>query len=365
MWLHNTSDVLIGLAYFAIPVLLLYFLSKRKDLPFPRMFALFGLFILLCGSTHVLEAYTTVEPVYRLSGFFKVMTAAVSILTAIQLAPLIPKAMALRSPDELEKLNVKLQGEVKERVEAESALARHSAELRTANKNLARSNEELEQYAYLVSHDLQEPLRTLTSYATLLREGHGDALDEDGTFFVEQLVGASTRMHTLIQELLAYARLANEGPQHERISLAALVEEARGNLAPAIEESGAEISHGDLPRIFADRAQMLQLLQNLLGNALKYRASDHAPRIEIVAEEDDGEVRFGVRDDGIGIDEKDQDKIFRLFRRLHSQDTYEGTGVGLAFCRRLVEQHDGRIWVESRPGAGSTFWVALPRYDGS
>lgn len=226
--------------------------------------------------------------------------------------------------------------------------------------SLTESNTALEQFAYVASHDLQEPLRTMSVHAQLLSRNYRTALDAEAAQSLDFLVSASERMSKLVRDLLAYARLATE---HERPSSAALdedLEAALSHLDQAITESGATVTHDPLPTLQVDRGQMVRLFQNLVGNAVKYRKQTEPPTVHIQATQQGSEWVISVRDNGIGFDPKYASKIFEPFQRLHSAEDYPGTGVGLAICRRIVQAQRGRIWAESDGIQGATFYFTLP-----
>ncbi|MGE5504440.1 MAG: ATP-binding protein [Actinomycetota bacterium] len=233
-------------------------------------------------------------------------------------------------------------------------------ELRQAVDSLTAANTELERFAYVASHDLQEPLRTVVSFAQLLERRFRDQLGPEGQEYIQFLVGASTRMHWLINDLLAYSRIGVTDRPFGPVRARAACDAALENLQDSIGASGATVEVGDLPVVLGDEVQLMQVFQNLIGNALKFHAPGHAPRVTVRADRDpDGAWRFAVTDDGIGFDPSEQD-VFEIFRRLHPAHEYPGSGVGLTVCKRIVQRHNGRIWVESAPGAGSTFSFTLP-----
>jgi len=218
----------------------------------------------------------------------------------------------------------------------------------------------LRQFAYVASHDLQEPLRTVASYAQLLSRRYRGKLDHDADEFIQYMVGGVTRMHTLLNDMLAYSRVT-ESKDKPLIpaNLNRVVESALMNLEVAINESLAEISYDTLPTVSGDDIQLTQVFQNLIGNAIKYR-SEEMPKIEIIAEDQGDEWLIRVVDNGIGIDPQYNERIFGIFKRLHGREL-PGTGMGLAICKRIIERHNGRIWVEPVPyGKGSQFCFTLP-----
>ncbi len=249
--------------------------------------------------------------------------------------------------------NRQLQQEMAERQKAEVVVAQRSQEL-------ARSNAELEQMAYVASHDLQEPLRMVTSYLQLLEQRYGRQLDADAHDFIEFAVDGAKRMQALIDDLLSYSRVGTKAKPLQPTDCEAVMKTALQSLLMAMEESGAQIQWAGLPRVLGDAAQLTQLFQNLVANAIKFRG-EGVPRIDIRTEREDGFWRFEVRDNGIGIAPDYFERIFVMFQRLHNRSKYPGTGIGLAICKKIVEQHGGRIWVESAPGQGTVFKFTLPQ----
>jgi light-regulated signal transduction histidine kinase (bacteriophytochrome) len=233
--------------------------------------------------------------------------------------------------------------------------------LRAAYDELARSNAELQQFAYVASHDLQEPLRMIGSYTQLLERRYGDKLDADAREFMGFIVDGATRMKQLIEDLLAYSRVGTRGKELRPIPAQGALDRALVNLRAAIESSDAQITHDVLPEVNADDTQLTQLFQNLIGNAIKFRKTDETLRIHAGVQDTGGEWRFSVSDNGIGIEPQYFERIFMVFQRLHTRDEYPGTGIGLAICKKVVDRHRGRIWVESVQGKGSTFFFTLPK----
>jgi PAS domain S-box-containing protein len=241
-----------------------------------------------------------------------------------------------------------------EREELVEALAHRAAEL-------ARSNRELEQFTYIASHDLQEPLRMVGSYTQLLMNRYGNKLDADAHQFLEYAQEGAVRMRLLIDDLLAYSRLGTRAEPFRRVSVEKILAQALGNLREAIRETKAEVVSGPMPELDGDFTQLVQVFQNLIGNALKFHGTA-VPEVRISADKRASDWIFSVRDNGIGIPEEYKDRIFVIFQRLHTREEYPGTGIGLAVCKKVVERHGGTIWVESTGelGKGTTFYFTLP-----
>jgi signal transduction histidine kinase len=225
---------------------------------------------------------------------------------------------------------------------------------------LERTTEELEQLAYAVSHDLQEPLQLVLRNAELLSARHGDELDAEAGRFVEHLMESATRLQGMIDGVLAYSRLGGSPASPGPVDLDDVVTEVLRNLAPNLEEAEAQVHRGPLPTVVSDRQKLVQLFQNLVSNALKFRG-DESLKLTITARDDGGHWRFMVKDNGIGIEPRFHDRVFGMFQRLHTAEEYPGTGIGLALCKRIVQQQGGRIWVKSRPGEGAAFYFTLPK----
>lgn len=253
--------------------------------------------------------------------------------------------------EDLREANVALENDIADRRHVE-------ADLRVALERLQRSNEELERFAYVASHDLQEPLRGLILYSQLLERRYGSRLEGDGAAYLDFTVRAARRMHSLINDLLAYSRLMGGQQPLAPIDAEQACAAALDSLRPAITEAGATVTVAPLPVVLSDESQLTLLFEHLIGNAVKFRAPGVTPLVTVTAQRRNGQWEFAVADNGIGIEASEQD-IFQLFRRLHTQDAYPGTGVGLAICKRIVERHGGRLWVASQPGQGSTFFFTL------
>jgi len=237
---------------------------------------------------------------------------------------------------------------------------RAEEQLRQTSLNLERSNRDLQQFAYVASHDLSEPLRMVHSYLGLLKDHMKGKLDAESQEFISYAQDGATRMQTLINDLLAYSRVESVGRPFQPTNCEQVLISAMTNLKVAIEETKATITHDPLPIVDGDPTQLAQVFQNLIGNAIKFHGAE-PPRVHIHAEAREMEWFFSVRDSGIGIDPRFFERIFVIFQRLHTRQEYPGTGMGLAICNRIIERHGGRIWVESKPREGSTFFFTLPK----
>jgi signal transduction histidine kinase len=253
---------------------------------------------------------------------------------------------------ELQQQATALKLEVERRKEAEVALKERT-------EDLERSNEELQRFGYVAAHDLQEPLRMISQYMDLVRQRGGQAITPEVSGYIDHAVHGANRMRDLIDALLVCARVGHVATTDEIVDLNDVMLDVRQALSRALGAAGASLSYANLPTVTGDAAKLSQLFQNLIGNALKYRSSA-PPEVVVSAMEDDGRWVVSVRDNGIGIDAAHHREIFNAFQRLHRQETIPGTGIGLAICKRIVEQHGGQIWVESMPGAGSTFHFSIP-----
>ncbi|MCD4844997.1 MAG: PocR ligand-binding domain-containing protein [Methanosarcinales archaeon] len=248
-----------------------------------------------------------------------------------------------------------LQATVRDITESKKA----EAILEQALTDLKRSNKDLGQFAYVVSHDLQEPLRMVSSYVQLLERRYKGKLDPDADDFIGYAVDGANRMQTLIEDLLTYSRVGTRGKPFKPTDCEDILEKVLANLKLAIEDNNATVTYDSLPTVIADASQLVQLLQNLIGNAIKF-SGDNPLHVNISAKQKSDKWKFSVADNGIGIEPEFFERIFIIFQRLHSREEYIGTGIGLAVCKKIVERHDGEIWVESEPGEGTTFCFTIP-----
>lgn len=336
-WLYVISELLIWIAYFLIPLIIInYILRKKAVLKFNKAYLYFAAFILLCGSTHFLDAMMFWIPMYRLNALLRLSTALVSLATVYHLIKILPEAFKQRTSLELER-------EVQRRLAVEEQLAE-------ANKNL-------EAFAYVASHDLQEPLRKINTFSSLLIERNRENLDPMSLDLAGKISRASARMRSMIQDVLTLSSIT-ENPEFKQLNVRDAVNNALDDLELKIKERDATIRVGELPTVYGNSGQLYQLFLNLIGNSLKF--SEGRPVITITGETSGSTAFIRLRDNGIGIDEKDTAKIFQPFQRLHSKSEYEGSGIGLAICKRIVEIHKGTIEVKSQLGEGTEFIIGLP-----
>jgi PAS domain S-box-containing protein len=232
--------------------------------------------------------------------------------------------------------------------------------LRILNQQLQRSNDDLEQFASIISHDLKEPLRTVSSFVQLLNRKYRDKLDERGQIFMQQILEGTDHMRTLLDDLLSYSLLGGNSLNFQSIQLEEVLQDVKRKLDKRIKENRAEITSSGLPEVYGDRMQLFIVMQNLISNSLKYR-SDNSPRIEITYKtKSNKECVVCLEDNGIGFEQKHAERIFQIFQRLHLRAEYEGTGIGLAICKKIIDRHGGRIWAESEPDQGTKFCFTLP-----
>jgi len=380
VWLHVISDSLIAAAYFAIPVVLVLFIRRRPDLPFSWMFVLFGVFIVACGSTHLMEVWNLWHGNYWVAGVIKAATAAASVPTAVLLARLMPEAVDLPSFSQWIKANAALKAEILERKEAElnlriseASFREQAEEIRKLNSELSQKlvelgivNRELESFSYSVSHDLRTPLRHIDGFARILKEEHAAELSQEGCRYIDRVVQAANHMGHLVDDLLNLARIGRKEMVRQRVRLDELVREAMADLPPEISERQIEWKIEPLAEADCDPGLVKLVLVNLLSNAVKFTKDRQPAVIEVATRDTEKGKAFVVRDNGVGFDPKYADKLFGVFQRLHREEDFAGTGIGLATVQRIVHRHGGEVWAESTPGKGAAFFFTLePRPRGN
>lgn len=334
IWLHVTSDILIGAAYVSISATLAYLVYKAsRDIPFNWVFLAFGLFIVSCGMTHFMEVWVIWEPVYWMSGYVKIVTAAASLATAIALFPLVPKIFAL--------------------IES----ARKSERRRVEIEQL---NAELERFNYSVAHDLRAPLRGISGFGHLLRADFSAELPPRAQDYIDKMQRSAAQMDALISDLLKYAMVGRQELKRQPLAVDDVLRDVRNLLEPEIVQRQATVRvTAPLPTVLADPTLLQIVLLNLISNAIKFVAPGVAPEVIIASRQLDGRAIITVTDNGIGVPPEARQQIFRVFERFHP--SYPGTGMGLAIVHRAIERLEGRIGLDPAPsGQGTTMWIELP-----
>ena len=332
LWLNVLPDILIAMAYFAIPFVLFYLTRRRRDLPFHSLFVWFSVFIVACGATHVIDVWNVWNAEYWLEGLLKLITAMASVPTAIMLWRALPAILALPSHGQLSE----------------------------ANESLARANRELEAFTASVSHDLRSPLSSIAGQAGMLELSMGDHANDDQKRRMQRIHESVKKMSDLIEALLALSRITRHSLTPEVVDVSALAQETVAELRQ--QSPGRNVQVAIEPRMsaYGDRRLIANMLTNLIGNAWKFTRRNAQARIEIGQRTDGRRTTLFVRDNGVGFDMSYEQKLFKPFQRLHGQMEFEGSGIGLATVQRIIERHGGRIWAESKPDAGATFYVVLP-----
>jgi chemotaxis family two-component system sensor kinase Cph1 len=344
-WLYIISDLLIWGSYFTIPLIIIRYISKKTNIVFTKIYFLFAGFILACGTTHFLDALAFWYPAYRLSALVRFATGVISWVTIYYLIKSLPALFALRNPIEVEK-----------ELEETKIEENRKAMIRTVE--LERKNKELEQFAYVASHDLQEPLRTTSSFIEIFKEKYMGKMDEETDTILTYISQSNDRMKVLIKDLLDYSRIGRK-PVIENVNCNEIIDDVLADLSVNINESKTTILTEKLPFVRGYPTELKQLFQNLVSNSIKFRREGIDPEIRISAERNNGHWQFAVKDNGIGIEENDSERIFVIFQRLHTRSEYDGSGIGLSHCKKIVELHGGNIWVKSKPGEGSVFYFTI------
>lgn len=336
-WLYIASELMIWIAYFLIPLIILNYIAKKKAaLKFNKAYIYFAAFILLCGTTHFFDALMFWVPMYRFNALLRLSTALVSLMTVYYLIKILPELFK-------QKTNVELETEIRKRKEAE--------------RKLEEANKGLEAFAYMASHDLQEPLRKITTFTSKLIQSNEDKFDSNEKELANKILIASGRMRTMINEILSLSTI-NEHTEFSVVNTTQAVNNAIEHLEIKIQEKNATINVSHLPNVIGNEAYLSQLFLNLIGNSLKF--SNSKPIINISGEMLGDKVLLQVSDNGIGMKEDGLHDIFEPFQRLNTKTKYEGTGIGLAICKRIIDIHKGSINVKSKEGEGSTFTIVLP-----
>jgi signal transduction histidine kinase len=331
LWMHVIADIVISMAYFTIPFVLLYITRRRKDLPIDWLVLCFGVFVVACGLTHVMDVWNLWHTSYWLEGVIKVLTAAASVPTAILLWRALPDILSLPS----------------------------QRQLRDANESLARANRELEAFTASVSHDLRSPLTTIAGQAGLLELSLPNATDEQRRR-LQRIQGSVKQMSELIDALLVLSRISRHTLHREIVDVSAVADSIVQELRQKDPSRNVEISVQPNMSVHGDRRLIADLFENLIANAWKFTSKTAAPRIEIGQSQHGSMATLFVRDNGAGFDMAFEQKLFKPFQRLHGTNEFEGSGVGLATVARIIDRHGGRIWAEGKPNSGAVFYFTLP-----
>jgi signal transduction histidine kinase len=358
--LHVSTDLAIGIAYVVIASTLGFLVMRAsRDLPFHWIYLAFGIFIVSCGFTHFMEVWTVWQPLYWLSGYVKVITAVASVTTSIALFPLIPRVFRMIQ-------EVKAAEQRRTQIsEAHQALAKAHLELQQQKLDLEQMNRDLQMFAYSAAHDLRGPARAISGLAALLDQDFGESLPSEARDVIARLGQSSQAMNRLLSDLLEYTRVGRGEVVLEPVSVKEIVQQALNTLQPEIEKTEARVSLiAGNEVVVGSPTLLLQVIANLLGNALKYVPNDRKPEITVRVDSPSNDmVRIAIEDNGLGIPEDQHEKIFGLFVRLHHSREYPGTGLGLAIVQRAVERMKGKVGVDSKVGQGSTFWVQIRKAD--
>jgi len=344
-WLYIISDLMVWGAYFAIPLIIVRYISRKTNIKFSRIYFLFAAFILACGATHFLDAIAFWYPAYRLSALVRLFTGVISWITVYYLIKTVPVIFAMRSAKDVE-------------IELEETKLREYKKGMVRTMELERKNKELEQFAYVASHDLQEPLRTTSSFIEIFKEKYMGKMDEETDDILNYISQSNDRMKVLIKDLLDYSRIGRK-PVIEDVNCNEVLDDVLADLSTNINETNTTIFREKLPEVRGYPTELKQLFQNIVSNSIKFRKPGIDPQIQISAERNNGHWQFAISDNGIGMEETDTERIFVIFQRLHTRTEYEGSGIGLSFCKKIVELHGGNIWVKSKPGEGSTFFFTI------
>ena len=335
-WLYIISDLLIWLAYFMIPVIIINYLTRKKTkLKFNRAYAYFAAFILLCGTTHFFDAMMFWVPMYRLNALIRVITALISLMTVYYLIKILPDAFK-------QKTNIELEKEIAIR--------------QVAEYEMQESNRGLEAFAYIASHDLQEPLRKISAFSSILFDSNESNFDETSKQLAEKITSSTIRMQMMINDILSLSTLSEQTPLTP-VDIREAVQNAIQDLEIKRQEKSALIHVGTLPWVQGNKAYLSQLFLNLIGNSIKFSKAE--PVINISGEVVGDKAFITVTDNGIGMNSEDLNSIFNAFHRLNSRIEYEGSGIGLAICKKIVDIHKGKIEVFSKPNVGTTFIIEL------
>ncbi|MEL6478321.1 MAG: ATP-binding protein [Pseudomonadota bacterium] len=362
--LHILADLLMVIAYVVIPALILSVLIKRREPELTSRALALVCFIVACGTSHLMGVVTIYYPLYALEAVVNLGAGLISLAIAVILWRLVPALVALPSHRRLMQIIDAREMEIAKREKAQEELLKSEAALARKVEELETANAELKEFAYAASHDLKSPANTLTLWLDEFELEFGENLGAEGPEMLGEAREIVGRMRILVDDILRYSRIVNTDPdQTEEIDLVSLTNGVISNLGGDLKAAGGTIEVGPMPPMLGHPRLIFVVLQNFIGNAIKFRAPDRPLRIDVSAKIEGGpkpEFVLSVRDNGIGIDPKDHEQIFSMFNRLHSHETYDGTGLGLALCRRVAISHGGRLELDSTLGQGAEFRLVIP-----
>ncbi len=340
LWTNVVGDGIIVIAYFTIPFALYYFVNKRQDIKYPGLFVLFALFIFSCGLTHLLDIFSVWIPIYRFEGLLKLFTGIISITTAILLIKILPEALKIPTRKAYAEANTKLQNKTYE---------------------LEKHNEYLKQLAYATSHDLKEPARGMSIYAQLLLNKHSTELNDEIKEKLRYIAIEGKRMYEMVDSVMNFSFLESEEYTFEKVNLEKVVYNAQMNIKLLLEENNAEVIYDFLPEIKGNEMLLTLLFQNIISNSVKFRKPGVNPVIKISFEENENQTSINISDNGVGFDNKYCEIVFEMFKRLNSNYSHRGSGLGLSICKRIAEMHQGKITAQSEPNVGTTISIDFPK----
>lgn len=361
LWLHLIGDGLTVLAYFLIPGMLLYFVRVRHDIRYRTIFYLFGLFIVTCGTSHLISMFTIWEPIYRLESLVKMLTGVVSISTTAYMLVLMPKARRIPTIEQLQAVNARLEEEIAQHKATAEELRASQSQLQQQVQAVEEINQELESFVYSVAHDLRAPLRHVIGYAELMEEPRQDRTEEEDAFYMQKISRSARHMGHLIDGLLDFSRGRNQPLQIQAVALQELIPKLQEQLSQENPDRQVEWKIGTLPTVQGDPVMLEQVFANLLSNAIKFTQHAVVARIAVTAETLPGAYAVTVTDNGAGFDMEYEEKLYSLFERLHRQKEFPGHGVGLATAKRIVERHGGSIEAHGKIDQGASFRIILPQ----
>jgi signal transduction histidine kinase len=357
IWLHVLSDGLITLAYYSIPITLIYFVRKRKDLAFDWIFVCFATFIVACGTTHLMEIINIWHPVYWLSGIIKGVTAITSVVTAILLIRLVPQALALPSPEQLRTSNRALEKEIQERTKASEEIVALNRNLLLQTEKLEESNKELETFSASVAHDFRAPLRVIVGYAEMEIADHKEKLPTSTGFALEKVISSANRLNDMMTDLLAYHRASREDFPPQELNLSSVVSEIVKE--PQFSNGQFEIQE-ELGTVTANPVGLNIILTNLIANAQKFVDEGVISHVTITSQRDGNGLTLFLRDNGVGIEESDQTSLFKIFYRGHHKKNFAGTGLGLCTAQKAAIRAGATLSLLTSSPEGSCFSIFFP-----